>query len=35
MSASFGRLYRLSGGRIVSMEQVVDSHLVQAAMTSS
>jgi len=35
MSASFGHLYRLSGGRIVSMEQVVDSHLVQAAMTSS
>jgi len=32
MTASFAHLYRLEGGKIVTMEQVVDSHLVQRAL---
>ena len=32
MSASFAHLYRLAGGKIVSMEQYVDSHQVQLAL---
>ncbi len=32
MTATFAHLYRLKGGKIVSMEQYVDSHPVQQAM---
>jgi ketosteroid isomerase-like protein len=32
MTASFAHLYRLNEGRITSMEQYVDSHLVQQAL---
>ena len=32
MSASFAHLYRLQHGKIVSMEQYVDSHQVQLAL---
>lgn len=32
MTAAFAHLYRLENGRIVSMEQVVDSHPVQQAL---
>jgi len=34
MSATFAHLYRLDGGKIVTMEQVVDSQQVQQALTS-
>lgn len=33
MRASFAHLYRLEGGKIVSMEQIVDSAMVRAAMS--
>ena len=33
MAASFAHLYRLEGGKIVSMEQYVDSAMVRQAMT--
>ena len=32
MTAGFAHLYRLNDGRITSMEQYVDSHLVQQAL---
>ena len=32
MTASFAHLYRLDNGKIVSMEQVVDSHTVRQAL---
>ena len=32
MTAGFAHLYRLNEGRITSMEQYVDSHLVQQAL---
>ena len=32
MNAAFAHLYRLEGGKIVSMEQVVDSHQVRQAL---
>ncbi len=32
MTASFAHLYRLESGKIVSMEQYVDSHPVQLAL---
>ncbi|MDR0216994.1 MAG: nuclear transport factor 2 family protein [Comamonas sp.] len=32
MTATFVHLYRLNGGKITSMEQYVDSHLVQQAL---
>lgn len=32
MAASFAHLYRLADGKIVSMEQFVDSHAVQQAL---
>lgn len=32
MTATFAHLYRLEDGKIVTMEQVVDSHLVQRAV---
>lgn len=32
MTATFAHLYRLKDGKIVSMEQYVDSHLVQQAL---
>jgi len=32
MTATFAHLYRLEDGKIVTMEQVVDSHLVQRAL---
>ena len=35
MSATFAHLYRLEDGKIVSMEQVVDSAVVQQAMVVS
>jgi len=34
MTAAFAHLYRLDGGKIVTMEQVVDSHQVQQAISS-
>ena len=33
MTATFAHLYRLEGGRIVTMEQIVDSATVMAALT--
>ena len=35
MTASFAHLYRLKDGKIVSMEQYVDSHKVQQALQSA
>ncbi|MFZ3118373.1 MAG: hypothetical protein WA159_08645 [Variovorax sp.] len=35
MSATFAHLYRLKDGKIQSMEQYVDSALVQQAMTAT
>jgi ketosteroid isomerase-like protein len=35
MSASFAHLYRLKDGKILSMEQYVDSAMVQQAMTAA
>ncbi|MGE8320618.1 MAG: nuclear transport factor 2 family protein [Comamonas sp.] len=35
MTAAFAHLYRLQAGKIVSMEQVVDSHLVQQALQAA
>jgi ketosteroid isomerase-like protein len=35
MSATFAHLYLLKGGKIVSMEQFVDSAIVQSAMVSA
>ncbi|KAF1019815.1 MAG: hypothetical protein GAK30_02907 [Paracidovorax wautersii] len=32
MTATFAHLYRLVDGKIVSMEQIVDSHVVQQAL---
>ena len=32
MAATFAHLYRLKDGKIVNMEQIVDSHLVQQAL---
>lgn len=32
MTASFAHLYRLDNGKVVSMEQVVDSHTVRQAL---
>ena len=34
MTATFAHLYRLQEGKIVSMEQIVDSHSVQQALLS-
>jgi ketosteroid isomerase-like protein len=35
MRATFAHLYRLRDGKILSMEQVVDSALVQQALTTN
>ena len=32
MTATFAHLYHLQNGKIIRMEQYVDSHLVQQAM---
>ncbi|THU04036.1 nuclear transport factor 2 family protein [Lampropedia puyangensis] len=34
MSATFAHLYHLKDGKILSMEQYVDSHMVQQALTA-
>ena len=35
MTARFAHLYRLEGGKIVTMEQFVDSHMVRLAMQAA
>lgn len=35
MTATFAHLYRLENGKIVTMEQYVDSHIVQTAMQNN